>query len=277
MVYGRTDNKQTACEGAAPSIGWPPRHDLLGVLISQTNYDEVVKCVLDAARRGRPTLVTAADARSIILTSKDPDLRRQMRDFDLITPDGQAVRLALNYLYKFGLRERVCGPELLPRICKAAAEADVGVYLYGSAPTTVTRLRDALVQLCPGLRVVGCEPGIFRKPTLEEETELIERMQRSQAGIIFIGLGYPRQERFAHAHCDALSAVQVCVGAAFDFSAGTKSRAPVWMQDHALEWLYRLIQEPRRMYRRYLISAPNFVFKVLLQGLGLRYRRAAGS
>jgi exopolysaccharide biosynthesis WecB/TagA/CpsF family protein len=248
-----------------PPIAWPPSHDVLGVPVSRTDYDEAVGCVLEAARRGQPALVTAADARSVILTSEDAGLRRQMADFDLVAPDGQAVRLALNYLHKIRLRERVCGPELLPRICKAAADADIGVYLYGAAETTVTRLRDALVERCPGLRVVGCEPGMYHELTGEEEAALIGRMRRSGAGIIFIGLGYPRQERFAHAHRDALAAVQVCVGAAFDFSAGTKSRAPVWMQNHGLEWFYRLVQEPRRMYRRYLISVPRFVVRVLLQ------------
>lgn len=271
LVEQTLEDTDVAC-ASRPRVtpGWPPRHDLLGVPVSQTTYDEAVGCVLNAARRRQSALVTAADARSIILTSEEPDLRRQMQDFDLIAPDGQAVRLALNFLHKIALRERVCGPELLPRICKAAAAAGVGVYLYGSAPTTVTQLRDALIQRCPGLRIVGCEPGIFREMTPKEEADLIGRMQRSGAGVIFIGLGYPRQERFAHAHRDALSAVQVCVGAAFDFSAGTKRRAPVWMQDHALEWLYRLVQEPRRMYHRYLISAPRFVVKVLLQACGFR-------
>jgi exopolysaccharide biosynthesis WecB/TagA/CpsF family protein len=261
----------TACERRpVAAVVWPPRRDVLGVPVSQTDYDEAVNCVLAAAHRGEGGLVTAADARSIILTSEDPDLRRRMADFDLIAPDGQAVRLALNHLHRVGLRKRVSGPELLPRICKAAAEAGIGVYLFGAAPATVTRLRDVLIEQSPVLQVVGCEPGIYRDLSADEEAALIGRMQRSGAGIVFIGLGYPRQERFAHAHRDVLNAVQVCVGAAFDFSAGTKRRAPVWMQDHALEWLYRLVQEPGRMYRRYLISAPRFVVRVLLEGRRLR-------
>lgn len=265
LVDRRMDTTPRGGDDRLPSVVWPPSHEVLGVPISRTDYDEAIGCVLDAARRRQPSLVTAADARSVVLTSEDPDLRRKMKDFDLVAPDGQAVRLALNYLHHVGLRERVSGPELLPRICKAAGEVDIGVYLYGAEETTVTRLRDALVERCPGLRVVGCEPGIYRELSEDEAAELIGRMRRSGAGIIFLGLGYPRQELFAHAYRDALAAVQVCVGAAFDFSAGTRSRAPVWMQKNGLEWFYRLVQEPRRMYRRYLITVPRFVLRVLFK------------
>lgn len=249
---------------------WPPRLSLMGVPVSCTDYDRTVSSILAAARGCRPALVTAFDSRGVVIASEDPVYREQIHDFDLIAPDGQPVRLALNFLHQAGMRERVCGPEILPRLCEAAAKADVGVYLYGSTTATVTRLRDALVRRCAGLSVVGCEPSVFRPLTANEDRELVERIRRSGAGIVFLGLGCPLQETFAYEHRHSIRAVQVCVGAAFDFVAGTKRRAPRWMQDHALEWLYRIIHEPRRLLKRYVVYSPKFVVRVLLQAAASR-------
>jgi exopolysaccharide biosynthesis WecB/TagA/CpsF family protein len=199
-----------------------------------------------------------------------------INDFALVTPDGQAVKLALNFLHRAGIRQRVCGPDLLPRLCQAAAEQDVSVYLYGSTAETVGRPRKEFLRCFPALRVVGCEPSVFRPLTPEEDRELVARINRSGAGIVFLGLGCPLQEGFAHAHRHSIDAVQVCVGAAFDFVSGVKRRAPKWMQDHGLEWLFRLKEEPRRLFRRNAVHSPKFVGRVMLQAAGIRRYEPVG-
>jgi N-acetylglucosaminyldiphosphoundecaprenol N-acetyl-beta-D-mannosaminyltransferase len=249
---------------------WPPRLTLIGVPVSCTDYREAVACTMAAAQERRSALVTAFAAHGVTIASDDREFRRRICDFNLVAPDGQAVRLALNLLYGAGMRERVCGPELMPRLCAAAAEVGIGVYLYGSTIATVTRLRDALVRRSPALRVVGCEPSVFRPLTPEEDRDLVRRINRSGAGMVFVGLGCPLQEIFAHDHRESIRAVQVCVGAAFDFIAGTKPRAPAWMQDNALEWLFRLSREPRRLFRRNAVYSPRFAARVFLQAAGLR-------
>lgn len=259
----------------SPQVSWPPKLHLIGVPVSHTDYDQAVASILAAARERRPALVTAFAAHGVVTASENPDFRAKIRDFDLVTPDGQAVRLALNILYGAGMRDRVCGPELMPRVCQASAELGVGVYLYGSTPATVTRLRDALTGRYPALRLVGCEPSVFRPLTPDEDRELIARINRSGASIVFLGLGCPLQETFAHAHRRSIRAVQVCVGAAFDFISGTRQRAPRWMQDCALEWLHRLSREPGRLFRRNAVHSPKFVARVLLQAT--RSRRYAAS
>jgi N-acetylglucosaminyldiphosphoundecaprenol N-acetyl-beta-D-mannosaminyltransferase len=255
---------------AASSAGeeyphWPVRRRVLGVPISCTTYDEVVDGIIAAARRRTPTLVTAFAVHGVVTAAEDAAFRRQIEDFHIVTPDGQPVRHALNLLYRAGLRERVYGPELTVRVSQRAAECGVPVYLYGSTRQTVERLRRRLIERFPALQVVGAEPSVFRPLSADEDHLLIERINRSGAGIVFVGLGCPRQEVFAHEHCPALRAVQICVGAAFDFIAGTKRVAPRWMQDHALEWLYRLSQEPRRLFVRYTTINAKFIGKLLVQ------------
>jgi N-acetylglucosaminyldiphosphoundecaprenol N-acetyl-beta-D-mannosaminyltransferase len=244
---------------------WPVRRRVIGVPISCTTYDEVVASTIAAARRRTPSLVTALAVHGVVTAAEDAAFRRRIEDFHVVTPDGQPVRHALNLLYRAGLRERVYGPELTVRLCRRAAECGVPVYLYGSTPQTVEHLRRRLIERFPALQVVGAEPSVFRPLSPDEDRLLIERINKSGAGIVFVGLGCPRQEIFAHEHYPALRAVQVCVGAAFDFIAGTKRVAPRWMQDHALEWLYRLSQEPRRLFGRYATTNTKFVANLLVQ------------
>jgi N-acetylglucosaminyldiphosphoundecaprenol N-acetyl-beta-D-mannosaminyltransferase len=244
---------------------WPVRRKLFGVPVSCTSYDEVVTSVIGAARHRIPGLVTAFAVHGVVTAAEDAAFRRRIEDFHIVTPDGQPVRHALNLLYRAGLRDRVYGPELTVRLCQRAAECGVPVYLYGSTQQTVERLRRRLIEHFPALQVVGAEPSVFRPLSADEDHLLIERINRSGARIVFVGLGCPRQEVFAHEHYPALQTVQVCVGAAFDFIAGTKRMAPRWMQDHALEWIYRLSQEPRRLFGRYTTINAKFLGNLLVQ------------
>jgi exopolysaccharide biosynthesis WecB/TagA/CpsF family protein len=262
-------------EAGAPR--WPRKHPVLGIGISAATYDEAVAAILAAARQGRRAIVNAAAVHAVVTAARDPTLRKQLNSFDLVVPDGQPVRWALNLLHRQRLPERVYGPELMLRLCAAARPHGLGVYLYGSTPAVLERLVENLTRRFPGLRIAGWEAPPFRPLRPEEDAQVVERIRRSGARLVFIGLGCPRQDAFAFAHRDALDAVQICVGAAFDFHAGTKPMAPPWMQRHGLEWLFRLAQEPRRLWRRYLVTNMLFVGLLARQVVTAAWRRCRWS
>jgi exopolysaccharide biosynthesis WecB/TagA/CpsF family protein len=191
-------------------------------------------------------------------------LRDRVNRFEIVAPDGQPVRWALNLLHHAGLTDRVYGPEIMLRLCASAALRKVPVYLYGGAHEAILdALVAALKARFPALIVAGAEVPPFRALTTEEDAALVARITNSGAGLLFIGLGCPKQDLFASEHRDRLSLVQCCVGAAFDFHAGAKAIAPAWMQRHGLEWLFRLSREPRRLAIRYAVTNTVFLKRLL--------------
>ena len=256
----------TAATGLeTPPTFWPRRCDLFGVQVSATTYEEVCDAIVSAVRTEQPAVVSFHAVHAIVTSSDDHELLRKVNDFDLIAPDGQPVRWALNSLYNVGLPDRVCGPELMLRLCDRAALEGISIYLYGSSPAVIDALCRNLTAKFDGLIIAGAESPPFRKLTEKEDEDMVRRINDSGAGIVFIGLGCPKQDHFAADHRDRIRGVQVCVGAAFDFHAGVKKPAPVWMQRRGLEWVYRLVQEPRRLWRRYLVTNTLFVQKFLFQ------------
>lgn len=241
---------------------WPTRHNLMGVHVSATTYDQSVEAIVHAAHRHQPAVVSHHAVHALITASGNSDLRDAVNQFEIIAPDGQPVRWALNWLYGTGLKERVCGPELMLRLCNRAARDGIAIYLYGSSQAVIDALGEKLPRRFPGLKIAGAESPPFRELTPEEDEGVVERINSSGARIVFLGLGAPKQDIFAHEHRDRLNAVQVCVGAAFDFHAGTLKKAPPWMERSGLEWFYRLLREPRRLWRRYLVTNTIFLAKL---------------
>jgi exopolysaccharide biosynthesis WecB/TagA/CpsF family protein len=184
----------------------------------------------------------------------------------------------MNLLHGTRLPERVYGPELTLRLCRRAAEEGISIYLFGGSPDVLEQLKANLERRFPGLFIAGSESPPFRRLTPEEDAAIVDRINASGARLVFIGLGCPKQDVFAFEHRTTIHAVQVCVGAAFDFHAGAKKIAPAWMQRLGLEWLFRLIQEPRRLWRRYLVTNSIFLRKLSAELLNIprvrRQRRA---
>jgi len=246
------------------SISWPAKVDLFGVLVSPTTYGEMVRVILGAGSERQPAVVSCHAVHALVTASDDSEFREQVNTFEAITPDGQPVRWALNWFHRANLDDRVYGPELMLRICQAASSQGVSIYLYGGTPSVLERLSANLVDKYPGLEIAGIDAPPFRELTAEEDQAVVERIRDSGAGIVFIGLGCPKQDRFAFHHRARIRAVQVCVGAAFDFHAGVKAVAPKWMQNLGLEWLFRLAQEPKRLWKRYFLTNFRFILKCLL-------------
>ncbi|HET6878915.1 MAG TPA: WecB/TagA/CpsF family glycosyltransferase [Pirellulales bacterium] len=251
-----------------PSVGsaalpWPKKLDLFGVGISPTTYAEAVELILSAAEERLAAVVACQAVHAVVTAGADHVLRERVASFELVTPDGQPVRWALNWLYGAELKDRVYGPELMIRLCREAARRGVSIYLYGGTPDVLALLERRLTEACPGLTVAGSRAPPFRPLTADEDATVVKDIEASGAGIVFIGLGCPKQDHFAYEHRERLHAVQVCLGAAFDFHAGVKPMAPAWMQRRGLEWLFRLWCEPRRLARRYLTTNSVFVCKLL--------------
>lgn len=258
---------------ATTSLSWPPKHKVFGVEISATTYEQAVDSLITAAQLREPAIASLHAVHALITASGDAELREMVNSFELIGPDGQPVRWALNLLHKAGLAERVYGPELMLRLCERAAREGVSIFLYGGTPEVLEKLETRLVERYPQLVIAGSYAPPFRPLTEAETDEVIGQVVRSGAGMLFIGLGAPKQDRFAYQHRDRLPVVQVCVGAAFDFHAGIKRMAPHWMQRCGLEWLFRLSQEPGRLWKRYAVTNSVFVGKLISAWLAQRFRK----
>ncbi len=258
-------NQTTAPSNSAgrQPFDWPATVDLFGIPVTPTNYEEATDAILSASAQGVPGVVSCHAVHAVVTTSRDESLRKMVNRFDMITPDGQPVRWALNLLYGAKLRDRVYGPTLTLALCERAAAEGVAVYLYGGSPEVVEQLQTNLRVKFPQLQIAGFESPPFRQLTPQEDREVVERINQSGAGLVFIGLGCPKQDIFAGEHRDRIQAVQVCVGAAFDFHAGVKKTAPDWMQKRGLEWAFRLWEEPGRLWKRYLATNSLFLWMLL--------------
>jgi N-acetylglucosaminyldiphosphoundecaprenol N-acetyl-beta-D-mannosaminyltransferase len=251
-------------QAADPSTltNWPEKVDLIGVRVSIVDYQSAVDSIFEAIHNGENGIVSCHAVHAIVTMSCDQGLLEKVNQFMMITPDGQPVRWAMNLLHKTGLKDRVYGPELMIRLCQRAANEQTPVYFYGGDEKVSRDLVDSIQRQFPGIVIAGAEAPPFRPLTAEEDEQVIKRINESGAGIVFIGLGCPKQDQFAHEHRHQLNAIQVCVGAAFDFHAGAKPMAPMWMQRSGFEWLYRLSKEPGRLWRRYLVTNSLYVWKV---------------
>lgn len=250
--------------------------NIVGILIDAVDYETAVLRILQAARERRPMTVSALAVHGLMSGVLDSEHKYRLNHFDLLVPDGQPVRWALNWLHKAQLRDRVYGPNLMLDVCSKAQEEGLGVFLYGSTKEVLAGLRENLQNRFPALRVTGMEPSKFRRLSAEEGTALTTRIRSSGAAIVFVGLGCPRQEVWAYELRSALSMPILAVGAAFPFLAGKVPQAPIWMQDRGLEWLFRLWAEPRRLWRRYVFLNAAYVLLVALQALGLLSFRTDG-
>lgn len=268
---------RSSSDGALVTVMQGDKVDLFGVGISVTDYDAAVGEIMAAGRSRRSFGVSALATHGLVTAKEDPELLSLVNTIDMVTPDGQPVRWAVNLLYRAGLKDRVYGPDLTRLVCAAAAREGVGIYLFGSTPETcqtmVRRLRDTH----PDIRIVGVQPDRFREATPQEDAEDVDRINASGAGIVLVGRGCPRQERWVAQHLGRVEAAMLAVGAAFDYIAGNHPVPPPWMQRVGLEWAFRLWLEPRRLFRRYLVYNTKFMALLARAWFGRRVALSASS
>ncbi len=244
---------------SSPTASPTDKAELFGVLVSPTTYEDVVDSVLVASKDQSTLGVTALATHGLMIANEDPEFRDVVNSLDIVTPDGQPVRWALNRFHGTGLDDRVYGPKLMWEICRAAADHSIPIYLFGSTQTTLDLLVDALKAAFPGIDIAGAQADRFRDATPDEDLLDIATIRESGAGILFVGRGCPLQERWVSEHADSIDMPMLAVGAAFDYHAGLLRKPPEAMQRVGLEWLWRLGLEPKRLWRRYFSTNSQFV------------------
>ncbi|HIG73324.1 MAG TPA: glycosyltransferase [Bacteroidetes bacterium] len=235
-----------------------PSAHVLGVRFDSLTTAEAARQLLTLASRGESGYACFSNAHGVIEAEDDPSFREVLNGADLNLPDGMSVVRAMRSL-GVDQRDRVYGPDLTLEIAQRAAEAGVPVAFYGSSQKVLDALSRRLPEKAPGLRIVEAISPPFRPLTEEEDEAFVQQLRQSGARIVFVGLGCPRQERWAAEHADRIGAVCLAVGAAFDFHAGLLQQAPGWVQQAGLEWAFRLAMEPRRLWRRYARIVPRFL------------------
>jgi exopolysaccharide biosynthesis WecB/TagA/CpsF family protein len=245
------------------------KRNVLGVLVDAVDYEAATAQIVDAARERRPYAVTALAVHGVMTGVLDRAHNARLNSFDLVTPDGQPVRWALNLLHHAGLADRVYGPTLTLKVLERCAAEGLPVYLYGSTEPTLARLVPALERMFPALKLAGVEASKFRTAQPGEDVEIADRIRSSGARVVLVGLGCPRQEVWAYAMRPLLDMPLLAVGAAFDYHAGLLKNPPAWMQRYALEWLWRLGLEPGRLWKRYVLLNPAYLARLGAQKAGL--------
>jgi N-acetylglucosaminyldiphosphoundecaprenol N-acetyl-beta-D-mannosaminyltransferase len=244
------------------------RVNVLGVQVSAINMAQAVALFEEWILRRQQRYVCVLPAHSVMDAYRDPDLRRILNRSGLTTPDGMSIVWLLKVQ---GCRHvsRVYGPDLMREICRLSQDKGWRHFLYGGEPGVAECLKTRL-EAEYGVRVVGVYSPPFRPLSEEEDRQVVESINATHADIIWVGISSPKQERWMQEHLGKVNAsVLVGVGAAFDFLTGRKPQAPRWMQRVGLEWLFRLLSEPRRLWPRYS-QYPLFVILALAQLSGLR-------
>ena len=254
-----TIHREIPDAGGVADVPLPPKYELFGVPVSATHYGEVVDTCIALAKAGKGGTVQFMSAHGLVLSSHDAKFKQAASDFTITCTDGMPVRWAMNRFHDAELPDRVYGPETTWRLLEAAEREGVSVYFWGGTDETLAQLLGKVKASFPELEIAGSEAPPFRPLSDEEHDEVARRVNDSGAGLMFVGIGCPKQEYFCDRHKTDIDAVMLAVGAAFDFHAGAKRQAPKFMQDRGLEWLFRLATEPRRLWRRYLGTNSRFL------------------
>lgn len=230
---------------------------------ANVDYESASDIIIENAVKRNSFGVSALAVHGLMESVNDERLGQVINDIDMIVPDGQPVRWALNSFYKLGMRDRVYGPELTLWVLKKANSKSLKVFLYGSTESTLDKLQAFINNDFPQINVCGIHVDRFREATDEEDLEDIQKINNSGANIVLVGRGCPRQEFWVANHKNKVNAAMMAVGAAFDFHAGTLKQAPSWMQKNGLEWFFRLMMEPKRLAKRYFLTNSQFILYLL--------------
>jgi N-acetylglucosaminyldiphosphoundecaprenol N-acetyl-beta-D-mannosaminyltransferase len=244
---------------------------LLGVSVFHVDYQSATRKIITSVEGKRSFIVYAANVHMLMESHDCFAYRSLLNNADMVTPDGMPL-VWLMRLKGVRQQQRVYGPTLMLHVLQVAANKKIPVGFYGGRPETLQLLQTRMHDRFSGLNIAYAFSPAFGEISPAEDEQITTEIVQSGVQILFVGLGCPKQERWIGAHRGRIPAVMLGVGAAFDFHAGTKPQAPAWMQKIGLEWLFRLLQEPGRLGRRYLYHNPRFVFWSIIDLLGL-YRR----
>ena len=242
---------------------------VLNVSIDIISWDDALSQINTWTMNHQSRYVCICNVHSVVTASQDAEFGRVVREADMVTPDGAPVAWMmrrLGYIHQ----QRINGPDLMWKYCEQVQSRSESVFFYGNTEETLGILKTKLLEAFPRLKIAGAISPPFRKLTADEDDSIIAQINASGAGSVWVSLGCPKQEIWMNAHRGRINAVMVGVGAAFDYHAGTIKRAPKWMQGIGLEWFFRLMVEPRRLWRRYLVTNIFFIYYATRQLLKIK-------
>jgi N-acetylglucosaminyldiphosphoundecaprenol N-acetyl-beta-D-mannosaminyltransferase len=237
---------------------------VMGAPIDAVSWTQALACLSGWATARQSRYVCICNVHSVVTARQDAVFAKVIREADMATPDGAPVAWLMRRL-GVPSQERINGPDLMWHYCAEAAQRNESIYMYGGKQSTLDILQRKLLAEFPGLKISGAYSPPFRPLTVEEDAAVVEAINASGAGTVWVSLGCPKQEKWMAEHRGRINAVMIGVGAAFDYHAGTIQRAPLWMQRSGLEWLHRLCSEPRRLWKRYLVTNSLFVIYAFRQ------------
>ena len=235
-----------------------PKCDILGVRIAAVNMKTALRFIRGNLKSLRGKYICISNVHTTVMSYEDKTYRRIQNEAVLALPDGKPLSVVCK---KKGFPDagRVTGPDLMGEIFKCSCKHGYTHYFYGSTPETLERLKERL-EAEYQLPIAAMYAPPFRELTKEEDRQVVEQINRAQPDFVWVGLGAPKQERWMYGHRDKVQGLMIGVGAGFDYFAGNIKRAPLWMQKYSLEWLYRLLQDPRRLFKRYLVTNTKFLY-----------------
>ncbi|MVM37182.1 WecB/TagA/CpsF family glycosyltransferase [Spirosoma sp. HMF3257] len=254
---------------STPQSQLPVRKKVVSLEMILASYRLFIGEVLQAAHQRQPGYVCFANAHMAVEAMRDPSFAQMVNAATWTTADGVPLVWALRLLYGFR-QERITGLDVLPTLLQEAAGHNLSIYFYGSTPEVLERSADFCRLHHPSLVVAGMYAPPFRPLTVDEEADVIERIRSSGASLVFVALGCPKQEKWMATLSNRIPAVLLGVGGALPVTMGVQKRAPRWMQLAGLEWLYRLLQEPRRLFLRYFITNTLFLYYLIKQWIQIR-------
>ena len=240
------------------------RISIAGIRVDSFTMAEALAKIEDLVRGRKPSYVVTPNADVVVTLHRDAEFRRIYEGAALVLPDGMTLIWAGLFLGT-PFKEKVSGSDLFVEACRRAAEKGWRVFFFGARPGVAKKAAQTLSEMMPGLNVTGTySPSFGFEKSEEENKRIIEMIRQSKPDIVFVGLGSPKQEKWMDRYKDIIGApVYVSVGISFDYVAGTVKRAPRWMQRAGLEWSWRLLMEPKRLWKRYLVQDPMFFWLVL--------------
>jgi N-acetylglucosaminyldiphosphoundecaprenol N-acetyl-beta-D-mannosaminyltransferase len=242
---------------------------IAGIEVDNLNEDETIEKIDGLIAQDGAHYLTVVNAAKVVAATGDQELKKILLNADLVTADGMSVVWASRLLGQ-ALKERVTGIDLFARLVQYAATRGLSVYFLGATEAAVKKVVEVLQTQYPALRVAGFRNGYFSE---SDNQAIVETIKSSHADLLFVGMGSPKQEKWIAEHVAKTGArFAMGVGGSFDHVSGLVRRAPLWMQRLGLEWLHRLILEPRRMWRRYLVGNTRFVWIILKQLFSRRLR-----
>lgn len=248
---------------------------ILGTNINVTNMDDTISYITENLEELKGDYICVSNVHTTVMAYRDKAYRRVQNGGAMALPDGQPLSI-VSRKRGFSEARRVPGPDLMPAILDLSQKTGYRHYFYGSTEATLEALRAALLRRYPKLRIAGMYSPPFRELTEQEDEEIISHINESGADFVWVALGAPKQEWWMYEHRHKIKALMLGVGAAFDFTAGTTKRAPMWMQRLCLEWVFRILRDPKRMLPRYLNTNFAFVYYVYREGKAIKQRRKKG-